>query len=424
MDNEPALVRPYRHGDLGRVVSLWEDEGIVPIGPDGLTVDEATDLMASEDAEVLVAERDGDILGVALGAVSGVVGTIFRVVGPADLSARLLNNLEDHLAERGVRKLVTTASDSAPLGQRLVDMGYQRIQDRVIFERGVPSTTAGPTAVSEVGGQLIEPGLWDRLKGMEQAKRLIERRVILPLSEADLASRHGVASPRAVVLFGPPGTGKTTFAKGIASRLEWPFVEVEAFELAQEGAEEETQVLGRVFDRVLELPSAVVFLDEVEAIASSRDQERRFSYRVTTEFLKQVPKLRDAPHHLLVCATNWVGRLDEAFLRPGRFDYLLPVGPPDEEARAAIWQRYIGEITDRDVDIDALVDASERYTPADIEFAARKAAQLAFEQQYFEDSSGRATTEHFLSAIEETRPSLTQEMVDIFEHDVERFARY
>ena len=79
--------------------------------------------------------------------------------------------------------------------------------------------------------------------------------------------------------------------------------------------------------------------------------------------------------HLLVCATNWVSRLDPAFLRPDRFDYVLPVGPPDVEARRAIWSRYVEEIPDADFQLDAIVSGSELFTPADIELAARKAAQ-------------------------------------------------
>ena len=98
-----------------------------------------------------------------------------------------------------------------------------------------------------------------------------------------------------------------------------------------------------------------------------------------------------------MCATNWVGRLDPAFLRPGRFDYILAVGPPDAEARAAIWQRYVDEISDEDVDISALVAATDLYTPADIEFAARKAAQLAFEREHF-DVERRAAPVHFFAA--------------------------
>ena len=116
--------------------------------------------------------------------------------------------------------------------------------------------------------------------------------------------------------------------------------------MAEEGADRTATLLAAAFDRILELSAAVVFVDEVEDLASDRHAERRVSPSVTNEFLKQIPRLREAPEHLLVCATNWVGRLDPAFLRPGRFDYVLPVGPPDPAARQAIWGRYCEEITD------------------------------------------------------------------------------
>lgn len=223
------------------------------------------------------------------------------------------------------------------------------------------------------------------------------------------------------MLFGPPGTGKTTFVKGVASRLRWPFVPIEPAQLREDG--DESALLARTFDRLLELPSAVAFVDEVEELAAARDADRKVAPAVTTEFLRQIPRLRGSPHHLLVCATNAVSQLDPAFLRPGRLDHILPVGPPDEEARASIWRRYAGEITDQPIDVDALVAASDKFTSADIEFAATKAAQRAFEREYAGAGSGRATTEDFLAAIDETPPTLTQEMIDAFERDVTRFGR-
>ncbi len=102
---------------------------------------------------------------------------------------------------------------------------------------------------------------------------------------------------------------------------------------------------------------------------------------------------------------------------------ILPVGPPDADAREAIWTRYVDEITDEDVDIAALVAASELFTPADIEFAARKAAQRAFEREHFGGAGHRARTEDFLACIAETRPSLSEEIVAGFDADVREFAR-
>jgi SpoVK/Ycf46/Vps4 family AAA+-type ATPase len=259
---------------------------------------------------------------------------------------------------------------------------------------------------------------------MDEAKQVIERRVVLPLAHPELASRHAVDFPTAVMLFGPPGTGKTTFAKGLASKLEWAFVEIQPGELAVEGQDRQAQRLAQIFDRVVTLPAAVVFVDEVEDIASVRHSDRKVGPSVTNEFLKQIPRLRESANHLLICATNDVARLDPAILRPGRFGYVLPVGPPDEDARRAIWQRFLRDITDEDVDLDALVAASHRFTPADIEFAARKAAHTAFEREHFDNVSHRATTEDFLAAIHAARPTVTEEMLERFREDAERYARY
>jgi transitional endoplasmic reticulum ATPase len=103
---------------------------------------------------------------------------------------------------------------------------------------------------------------------------------------------------------------------------------------------------------------------------------------------------------------------------------VLPVGPPNADARRPIWRRYVEEITNEDVDLDAIVHASELFTPADIEFAAGKAAQRAFEREHFEGTGGRARTDDFLAAIAETRPTLTAEIVSSFDEETREFARF
>lgn len=424
-----AAIRDYRPDDLARVLDLWQRSGLLPVGADGLTLDQAVDLMGSAPAVTLVAELEGEVVGVAIGTAASVVGWIYRVtiapeLGDAQVADQLLERLEGALAERGARKLSTVVAVRDAIVEQLEGRGFRLVERLRYLERLIPATVPVRAALVEVGGGMIDPGLWGELKGLEHWKEIIERRVILPLAEPDLAARHAVSPPRAIVLFGPPGTGKTTFAKGIASRLAWPFVEIQPAELAGEGPEREAGLLAEAFDRVRELSSAVVFVDEVEDLASIRHEQRRASPSVTNEFLKQIPRIREAPEHLLVCATNWVRRLDPAFLRPGRFDYVLPVGPPDREAREAIWRRYVDEITDQPVDLVRLVEASDLFTPADIEFAARKAAQRAFEREHFDQVQGRAVTEDFLAAIAETRPSLSTEVVESFQEDTRNFARY
>jgi MoxR-like ATPase len=418
-----ATIRPFGADDFGGVLRLWQEQDWREVGPDGLTLDQAIELLRAEGAVAVVAETNGEISGAGLGTVVGPTAWIFRLTASddADLGA-LVSDLEVRLAERGGRRVVAFAPDTdcrAELERR----EYRSLVDAHYFERSLPGGVVAGSALADAGGRMIAPGLWAELRGMEDAKEIIERRVILPLERPELAGRHGVVSPKAIILFGPPGTGKTTFAKGIASRLQWPFVEIQPAEIGGEGAERQAKLLAESFARVASLAAAVVFVDEVEDLASIRHESRKVSPSVTNEFLKQIPQLREAPHHLLVCATNWVSRLDGAFLRPGRFDYVLPVGPPEPAAREAIWSRYVDEITDEPIDVDELVAASELFTPADIEFSARKAAQIAFEREHFEGAAIRATTDDFLAAIRATKPSLTPEIVADFEDDTKRFAR-
>jgi AAA+ superfamily predicted ATPase len=426
-----GTIRAYQSGDLASILRLWERSGLVPVGADGLTLDQAVELISSGVASTLVAERNGEVVGVAMGSVTAAVGWIYRLsVVPGaegdELAQQLVSELELKLAEGGARKLATAIQEASSPLAAFERYGYRTAPAMRYLERDLPAIgTSVPAALEELGAHLIHPGLWDELRGLDEAKQIIERRVILPLAEPRLAARHAVAPPRAIVLFGPPGTGKTTFAKGIASRLAWPFVEIEAAEIAGEGPEREAKLLAESFARArADLATAVVFVDEVEDLAAARTEQRKVSPSVTNEFLKQIPRMRELPEHLLVCATNWVSRLDPAFLRPGRFDYVLPVGPPDAEARRAIWGRYAEEITDVEFELESLVDSSELFTPADIEFAARKAAQHAFEREHFDGTAQRATEADFLAAIRGTRPSLTREILQGFERDVDQFARY
>jgi SpoVK/Ycf46/Vps4 family AAA+-type ATPase len=139
--------------------------------------------------------------------------------------------------------------------------------------------------------------------------------------------------------------------------------------------------------------------------------------------LKLIPPFREQDDRLLICATNSVRALDSAFLRHGRFDYVIPVGPPDPAAREAIWERYLAAIPHGELDLAAIVEESRLFTPADIEFAARRTAQLAFERVLFEHGEAQVTTGDVLRAVGQTRRTLTPELVAEFEQDIEAYAR-
>lgn len=180
--------------------------------------------------------------------------------------------------------------------------------------------------------------------------------------------------------------------------------------------------LGRRFEEIAQLDHVLVFIDEVEEVAGARNLADPVSVGVVNELLKSIVRFRDRDGRLLVCATNTVAALDPAFLRHGRFDYVLPVGPPDHEARTALWASYLAR-TGAEADTALLADASEGFTPADIRQAARTVAQAVFERTLGTGTRAHPTTEDFLRTISRTRPTVTTEMALEFADHTIRYGR-
>jgi len=165
-----------------------------------------------------------------------------------------------------------------------------------------------------------------------------------------------------------------------------------------------------------------VFIDEVEEVAADRGSGLG-STPVVNELLKAIVGFRERAGRLLVCATNSVRVLDPAFLRHGRFDFVLPIGPPDAEARTAIWRRYLSASDEAGVELADLVRATAGFTPADIGHTARTTAQRMFERTVETGSRVDASTRDFLDVVAATRPTLTVDMTRDFEDDIRDFAR-
>jgi ribosomal protein S18 acetylase RimI-like enzyme len=380
-----------------------------------------------DDQPAIVATRDEEVVGVVVATVAGDRAWVTRLAiaeewrGQGMVSALLLS-LERALVDLRVRVLTYVLPEEELLAEGLTNAGFSRHEAVAWFDKVVSLESGQADLLADLGGAVLPTRLWDALAGMHREKELIERRVVAPLDRPEVATRHGVMPPRAVILFGPPGTGKTSFARAIASRLGWPFVEVLPSALLADPAGP-AAALREAFDRIRRLEKVLVFIDEVEEIASVRgDAPASPMHGLTNELLKVVPAFRQHDERLLVCATNDLRALDPAFTRPGRFDYVIPIGTPDEAARRAIWGRYADA---QRVDLDALVTGSESFTPAEIEHAARAASQASFERSVFSGEEGEGpTTQDYLDAIAAAKPSVTAEVRAGFEADVEELSRY
>lgn len=421
-------IREFHDDDLDAAIRLWDDPVASPAAP----VFGLSDLIAAVRAgsPAVVAVVGDDLVGTAVAAVTGVRASLMRISlaqswRQRGIGSAMLSELERRLVALGVHKIDCLLADAGEVGAvALEHCGYTARKDMIFYEKLEPVGPGHVGILDQLGGRMIRAGIWDSLGGMAREKELIERRIIMPLANPHLADRLGLIPPRAVILFGPPGTGKTTFVKGVASRLGWPFVELFPSRLAGDSPAGLAAALREAFTLAGELEKVVVFIDEVEEIAGLRQPRTVTANQgVTNEMLKLIPSFRERDQRLLICATNSIRALDSAFLRHGRFDYVIPVGPPDDEARHAIWDRYLLAMPHGDLDMAAIVGQSRLFTPADIEFAARRTAQLVFERVILERGGDVISTADVLRGVGQTRRTLTTDIVAAFEQDIKDYAR-
>ena len=221
-------IRDFHSDDLDGILHLWEEITAAKTEP----VYGLSEVLAScQKDHAVVAMHGEEVVGAAVGRAAHAQGWIVFLstsqpwqgqgIGTAMLAA-----LENRMAPHGLAKLSALMPESASRVDAFLNRGFELKKNLRYFERHIPVQREELRSLSELGGRILPRDLWESVGGMQREKELLERRLVMPLAKPDMAEQYGVVPPKAVVLFGPPGTGKTTFAKAIASRLEWPFVEV------------------------------------------------------------------------------------------------------------------------------------------------------------------------------------------------------
>jgi transitional endoplasmic reticulum ATPase len=410
------VVRDFHESDIEQAVQLYEDTRLLPDSTPLNLVDLVLALRSQQPA--IVAVSKSSIIGFIIAEVRGDRAAVAGMrIDPQwrhqKIGSQLLRALEDRLLHLGVRRIEALLGPGQIGEEALNNRGFTATEGLVLYSKDEPLAPSEVSVLDAWGGEFIEHNAWENIAGMAELKQVIEARIVRPILEDDLAKAFGLRVPATVILFGPPGTGKTSFAKAVAGRLGWPFVELLSSKLAssQNGLATE---LGRALHELGQLDHVVAFIDEFDEISANRTSNPD-TQGVVNELLKAIPPFRSQPGRLLICATNFIERLDPAIIRPGRFDLVVPVGPPDDSARFAMWESAVAKTISVGVDLDALVAVTRGFTPADLFLAAERAAFVGFMRTRQGDPPTPISTADFMEAISNTRPSLNEESLAHFE---------
>ena len=261
-----------------------------------------------------------------------------------------------------------------------------------------------PSSVDPIvsGAEVVEKPTvtYDDIGGLKQQMLELREAVEDPLLRPELYSKIGIEPPKGVLLVGPPGTGKTLMAKAVANATNATFIRLVGSELVQKYIGEGARLVRDLFDLAKQKAPSIIFIDELDSVgakrldvATSGDREVQ---RTLMQLLSEMDGFTAVRNVKIIGATNRPDILDDALLRPGRFDRIIDVGLPDVDARVQIFEINIGHMNvDKKVSAKKLADMTEGLSGAEIKNLCTEAGMLAIR-----DGRDKATERDFIAAKE------------------------
>ncbi len=240
-----------------------------------------------------------------------------------------------------------------------------------------------PSAMREV---LVEsPNVhWDDIGGLADVKQQLIESVEWPLTYAKLFEHMDAKAPRGILLYGPPGTGKTMLAKAVATESQANFISIKGPEFLSKWVGESEKAVRETFRKARQAAPSVVFLDEIDSIAPSRggaSSDSHVTERVISQILTELDGLESLNSVMVIAATNRPDIIDPALLRPGRFDRLIEIGLPDEQARQQILKIHMAKKPlAEDIKVEELAKLTDKYSGADLGAVVNEAVMLAIRE--------------------------------------------
>ena len=246
--------------------------------------------------------------------------------------------------------------------------------------------------------QIQRPNVsWEDIGGLREVKEELSQMVEWPLKYSELFTEGDVKPPKGLLLYGPPGTGKTLIAKAVATTSESNFINIKGPELLSKWVGESEKGIREVFRKARQAAPCIIFFDEIDSIAPRRSTgsgtDSHVTERMVSQMLTEIDGLEDLKGVTIIGATNRPDIIDEALLRPGRFDRIVEVPPPDKDARRQILLIHTKrKPLDSSCDFNKLVELTDGYTGADIEAIVNAAAMASIKDHIYSLKKSDNTT--------------------------------
>ncbi len=347
----------------------------------------------------------------------------------ADREGRIQEAVENYKrAIEVLRKIIRLYPDNPLIHvYRNILAQYQKRVEQ-LEKLGVPAT---PQEAEQLEDWIVteKPKVTFRdIADLEHAKQAIKEAIIYPVKRPDL---FPLGWPRGILLFGPPGCGKTMLAAAVANEVDGVFFNVDAASIMSKWLGEAERRVRMLFEKARQAAKsgkpAIIFIDEIDALLGVHESEVGGEVRVRNQFLKEMDGLQDKSNKLhvyVIGATNKPWKLDEPFIR--RFQKRIYIPPPDKRARLEIFRLYTSKLRlAPDVDLEKLAEMTEGYSASDIKDIVME-AHLRTVRELFENGNGEGeprpiTMRDFIEAIRSRKPSITKEMIKAYEKWYERF---
>lgn len=347
---DPALRRPGRF-DREIEIGIPDDEGrfeILSIHTRGMPIDEKVDLKQISKT------------------THGFVG--------ADLEV-----LSKEAAMKSLRRVLPE-----------IDYDEEKISSEILEKIQISSDDfrdalkeVSPSALREVQVQVPNVS-WDDVGGLDELKEELKEAVEWPIKYKDAYDYVDVESPKGILLHGPPGTGKTLIAKALAKMTESNFISIKGPELLSKWVGESEKGVREIFRKARQAAPCIIFLDEVDALVPRRGSggsDSHVTENVVSQILTEIDGLEELNNVLIIGATNRLDIVDEALLRPGRFDRIIKVPNPDENGRQHIFEIHTKKKPlGNDVKISEIVKLTDNFSGAEIAAVANRAAIAALKR--------------------------------------------